>query len=120
MKQLFLDRKYPLEMIESSMRRARAIPREKAIEPTMAKTTILRQPVLAVTWDPRLPFLQVINKKHWKSMKMSDKHLENVFPDPPLIAYKRQKNIRDFVVRAKVPPPIKKYIGETESVTYPT
>ena len=56
MKQLFLDRKYPLEMIESSMRRARAIPREKAIEPTMAKTTILRQPVLAVTWDPRLPF----------------------------------------------------------------
>ena len=105
MKQLFLDRKYPLGMIESAMKRARAISREKALRPSMAKTTNQRRPVLAVTWDPRLPSLQAINKKHWRSMKISDQHLEKVFPEPPLIAYKRQKNLKDFVVRAKVPPP---------------
>jgi len=109
MKMLFLERKYPAGMIDSAMKRARAIPREKALEPSKAKTTTQRRPVLAVTWDPRFPSLQAINKKHWRSMKTSDQHLEKVFPEPPLIAYKRQKNIRNFVIRAKVPPPLLKY-----------
>ena len=60
------------------------------------------------TWDPRLPNLQAINMKHWRSMKNSDNHLKKVFPEPPLIAYKRQKNIKDYVVRAKIPPTLTK------------
>jgi hypothetical protein len=36
-------------------------------------------------------------------MTTSDPYLNEVFPQPPLIAYKRQKNIRDYLVRAKVP-----------------
>ena len=46
--------------------------------------------------------------KHWRSMKISDNYLEKVFPEPPLIAFKRQKNIKDYVVRARVPPPLRK------------
>ena len=36
-------------------------------------------------------------------MKSQDRYLGQVFHDPPLIAYKRQRNIGDFLIRAKVP-----------------
>ena len=32
-------------------------------------------------------------------------HMKNIFPKPPLIAYKRPPNIRDKLIRAKIPPP---------------
>ena len=31
--------------------------------------------------------------------------MQEVFPEPPLVAFKRQKNVKDYVIRAKVPPP---------------
>ena len=41
-------------------------------------------------------------------MVTSDQYMAEVFPEPPLIAYRRQKNIKEFLVRAKVPPRNKK------------
>ena len=41
--------------------------------------------------------------KHWRSMKDQDPNLQEVFPEPLLTAYKRQTNIKDWLVRAKVP-----------------
>ena len=35
-------------------------------------------------------------------MLWQDKHLEEVFQEPPMIAYKRNKNLKDALVRAKV------------------
>ena len=37
-------------------------------------------------------------------MKAQDPTMGEVFPEPPLVAFKRQKNVKDFVIRAKVPP----------------
>ena len=34
---------------------------------------------------------------------VQDPHLKEVFPKPPLVAYKRQKNIRQTLIRARVP-----------------
>ena len=38
-------------------------------------------------------------------MTFLHQYLREVFPEPPLTAFKRQKNLRDFLIRAKVPPP---------------
>ena len=54
--------------------------------------------------DPRLPCLPGIMKKHWRPMVRGDHYLEEVFPLPPLVAYKRPANIKDKIVRAKLPP----------------
>ena len=35
-------------------------------------------------------------------MKTVDPYLATVFPEPPLIAFKRQRNIKDFIIRSKV------------------
>ena len=37
-------------------------------------------------------------------MAAQDQYLEEFFPEPPLISYKRQRNIRESIIRAKVTP----------------
>ena len=32
-----------------------------------------------------------------------DAYLKSVFPEPPLVAFRRQKNISDFLIRARLP-----------------
>ena len=36
-------------------------------------------------------------------MTYQDPYLKEVFKEPPLTAFKRQKNIRDHILRAKLP-----------------
>ena len=52
---------------------------------------------------PALAFPVKGVQKHWRSMTYMDPYLKEVFPEPPLVAYKRQKSIRDFLIRAKIP-----------------
>ena len=42
-------------------------------------------------------------------MASQEPYLAEVFDEPPLTAYKRQKNIRDNIIRAKVPPLMGQY-----------
>ena len=37
-------------------------------------------------------------------MTIQDEHLETIFPEPPLVAYKRKNNLSDFWIMAKLPP----------------
>ena len=53
----------------------------------------------------RLPSIPNITQKHYRSMVTQDRYLQTVFPEPPLIAFRRQKNISKSFIRAKVPPP---------------
>ena len=91
-------------MVDAAFRRARAIPRAKALL-RVTKPHHTKRPVYAVAWDPRLPNLKTLQSKQWRSTTLSYPYLIEVFPEPPLIAYMRQKNISDFIIRAKVPPP---------------
>ena len=44
---------------------------------------------------------QAVNK-HWHYIQ-SNETLRKIFPNPPLIAFKKAKNIREMIVRAKLP-----------------
>ena len=109
LKELLLNRDYKSSLIDAAIDKARKIPRLEAIKYKPPQPTN-RRPVFVVPYDPRLPPLNEITKKHWRSMKKQDPYLSEVFPEPPLIAYKRQKNIKDYMIRAKVAP---------ESITRP-
>ena len=47
--------------------------------------------------------------KHRRAMVAQDQHLAEVFKQPPLIAYKRQRNLKDILVKSKIPAPIERY-----------
>ena len=83
------NRGYSERTIDSAIDRARGIPRNIALR-RVIKGQANRRPVFAVTYDPRLPNIQNIQAKHWRSMASQDPYLSEVFEQPPLTAFRRQ------------------------------
>ena len=108
LKELMESRGYSEMMINSAINRARGIPRNVALRRIIRKQKENR-PVFALTYDPRLPAIQSIQAKHWRSMVSQDPYLSEVFKQPPLTAFRRQRNVRDHLIRAKVPSDPKMY-----------
>ena len=101
LKQMLLFRGYNNAIIDSAISRVKCIPRKVAIQYVPRNKTV-QKPVLAVQYDPRLPSIQNIKGRHYRSMVSQDPYLREVFPHPPLMAFKRQKNIKDILIRAKI------------------
>ena len=90
-------------MVDAAIERARNIPRMEAIKKVVKNIKKPTRPVLAITYDPRLPCIPQILKRHWRTMVKSDSHLAETFPLPPLTAYRRPANIRNKLIRSKIP-----------------
>ena len=103
LKEMLIERKYTPGIIDAAIARAKAVPREQALKCVLRQKHTNR-PVFVVTFDPRLPSIPKITRKHWRSMVSQDKHMETVFPEAPLVAFRRQRNIREEIIRAKVAP----------------
>ena len=109
LKELLVARGYKPKMVDSAIAQARQVPRMEAIK-RVYKERSTDRPVLAVQYDPRLPALPSIVVKHWKTLT-NDPEMREAFPKPPMVAYKKQPNIRDKLIRAKVPKIPKKVPG---------
>ena len=101
LKQMLLERNYKPKIIDAAINKARLIKREEALK-KVVKTRTSDRPVLSVLYDPRLPSIPAIVNRHYRSMVSNDNHLAEVFPKPPLVAFRRNKNIREMVIKAKV------------------
>ena len=101
LRQMLLDRDYKASIIDAAITRAKNVPRSEALKKVFKSKTTTR-PVFVVRHDPRLPSVTKIVHKHYRSM-VQDPYLAEVFPDPPLVAYTRPSNIRDKLIRAKLP-----------------
>ena len=108
LKTLMESRGYSEMTINRGIDRARRIPRKIALRRVIRKETD-RRAVFALTYDPRLPDMQNIQAKHWRSMVSQDPYLSEVFKQPPLTAYRRQRNVKDHLIRAKLPKDPKPY-----------
>ena len=100
---LLTERNYKPGIIISAINKARLIPRTKALQ-HVAKPASDTRPALVIAFHSRLPDIPSIINKHWRAMTSMDPYLHEVFPDPPLVSYKRQRNINDFLIKAKVHP----------------
>ena len=110
LKELLLARKYPESLVDRSIEKARKIPRKIALLKVRKKESEVR-PIFAIKYDPRMPPIQPLMAKHWRAMKTQDKYLAECFSQPPLTAFRRQTNIRDFLIKSKIAPPPKQYPG---------
>ena len=61
---MLLERNYSSNIIQAAIDRARQIPRLKALEKVIRQKTPDR-PVFVIYFDPRLPSVNAIVKKHW-------------------------------------------------------
>ena len=95
-------------MINSAIDRARGFPRNIELRRVLKKKED-RRSVFSLTYDPRMPPIQTIQAKHWHSMVNQDPYLAEVYQQPPLTAFRRQRNLKDHLIRAKVPSDPKLY-----------
>ena len=80
---MLLEREYTPGVIDGAIARARAIPREEALKCVLRQVN-QKGPTCVAIFNPRLPTIQHIINKHWRSMVSQDKHLENVFSTTPI------------------------------------
>ena len=66
------------------------------------KTTNNRVPFV-ITYHPDIPNPAKIINQHWHLIEQ-DQKLHKIFPEKPVVAYKRPKSLRDILVRACLPP----------------
>ena len=74
------------------------IPRRDTLYYQSKKNT--DRPVFVTTYNPSLPHLNRIIRKYFPIVTATKRGRE-AFEDAPLIAYRRRKNLRDFLVKAK-------------------
>ena len=103
MKEMLLDREYSPGVIDAAIAKARAIPRHVALR-RVPRQEITNRPAFVVCFYPRLPSISKLIEMHWRSMVFQNKYLESVYPETLLVSYRRQHNIREKIVRAKVAP----------------
>ena len=106
LKMLLLQRGYNEKCIERALEKAKKVPRKQALRKNKKKEQ-QKRPVFAVQFDPRMPSITNLVSKHWRSMTSQNQYLAEVFKEPPLTAFKKQRNIKDHLIRAKVADPPK-------------
>ena len=57
---------------------------------------------MALTYHPKLPSVSTIISKHWRTLQ-KDQKAKEIFPLPPMVAFKQPANLRNKLVRAKLP-----------------
>ena len=96
-------RGHSYRQVQRSVNRARSIPRSLALKEKTPRAEPIQRVPLITTFHPSLPPLRKITTDNHHILHTSDR-LASAVPDTPLLAYRRPRNLRDLIVRAKVPP----------------
>ena len=95
-----ISRSYKIKIIDEAFERLNKIQRSEAIK-KVTKEASKRSP-LVLTYHPGLPSVSSTIRKHHGVMIDEDPRLRRCFPQPSVVAYKREKSLRDILVRAKI------------------
>ena len=90
------------QYVQAQINKAFQIPRRDTLYYHSKKNT--ERPVFVTTYNPSLPQLNSIIRKYFPIFTAT-KRGSQAFKDAPLIAYRRPKNLRDFLVKAKLKQP---------------
>jgi hypothetical protein len=97
----FQNRGYPQPIIRQAYAKASAISRPTALQPH--DKTENDRPILAITFHPHtLPICRII-RSNWHLLSKSPT-VSQIYDKPPLIAYKRDRNLRDMLIHSSLRP----------------
>ena len=86
--------------MDAEIERAVSIPRETCLRIKKGQEKTSRTP-LVVTYHPLLPSFVSITRRHLHILHLTER-LRTAFPSPPLIVFRRPKNLKDLLVRAQL------------------
>lgn len=100
-----LTRNYSLKCIEDAFMKVLVMNRRSSLVKKV-KSTCDRIP-LVIPYHESLPKISSILNKHWRILCNKYPEAKTFMPNPPMVCYTRDKNLREILVRAKLPPPVK-------------
>ena len=96
----FMDSGYPKSVIEDALERISRISRQQALQAKPNKTSEDRIP-LTLTYHPlSLPIKRIIYRNF--DILQTNKDTKTFFTKPPLMAFRRDSNLRDILVHSKL------------------
>ena len=95
-----LDRGYKKEHISTAFEKAENVDRDSLLVYKDKQTNNSRVPMV-MTYHPDLKQLSSAIRKHWDLIE-NDPSLKNIFPQPPIMAYRRPRSLRDILVSSTV------------------
>lgn len=98
MKSRFSQRGYPLAWIDQAFNTALSKPRSELLTSSQKKSKKFSVTCMT-TYSPNSYVIKSVFKKHWHILQ-SDPELAAIFQDPPLVGFKRDRNLRDHLVHA--------------------
>ena len=99
----FTSQGYPADCVSNGLQKARNVPRLEALGRQQDRTTRPKneRPVLSITYHPHnIPIKNILVKNF--HILQSDPDLKDLFPEPPLVAYKRDTSLRDHLVHSRL------------------
>ena len=100
LKEMLLSRGYNRNIVEAAIKRASLVDRKEALKRVEKVKT--DRAVFAITYNPMLPSITKVVSKHWQFMTQN-KYIKEIFPLPPMVAYKQHDNLKKVLCRAKLP-----------------
>jgi len=104
LKNMLLSRQYKTKVIDEALEKVKRIPRQEALKKKERNDN--GRPTFVLTYKPQLPSVAQIMHKHWKALTFQDEEMMDLFPKPPMVAYKQKGNLKSQLCKAKVPAPI--------------
>ena len=111
--QFFKSRGYLDRHLQRSLQEVKNIPRKELLGDSKNKKS-LQDPhsILVCTWHPKLSNLPSILKRNYDILD-NDPRLQTIFVDRPIVAFRRKKNLADFLCKNDIR---KKKINPSEQV----
>ena len=97
---MLLSRQYNPSVINAAFKKLEGLKRLEVLKKVVRKKA--DRVVLALRYHPALPAVSEMISKHYKTMT-NTLELKEVFPKPPMVAYKQPPNLRRLLVRANLP-----------------
>ena len=95
----FTQRGYPLTSLEHDLRRVRTIGRPDALSGSERGDTPVDSVPLVMTYHPFNTYIKRYLLQHLRILS-TGQQTRDIFPQPPIVAYKRDLNLRDILVHS--------------------
>ena len=97
-----VERGYRRRSIKSSFMDVRKIKREQALKKVVSSRVENDRTRFIVKYDPRLPRFSETLRSSWKTL-IEDPVMKKIYPSPPMVCYQRMENLKDLLVKPKLP-----------------
>ncbi|KAK2556809.1 hypothetical protein P5673_021016 [Acropora cervicornis] len=95
----FSQRGYPLTSLEHGLRRVRTIGRPDVLSGSERGDTPVDSVPLVMTYHPFNTYIKRYLLQHFRILS-TDQQTRDIFPQPPIVAYKHDVNLRDILVHS--------------------